>query len=97
MTRVEIIFSQSLEEDVLEALAPIAEAHNYTMIPGVHGRGHSRPKMGDAVWPEENKILIVYCSCEASTALVMAMDDLRGRYPNEGIACFVIHSAGAAN
>ena len=44
MKRIEIIFSQSLEEDVFASLAHIPEAARFSIIPGVRGKGYSVPK-----------------------------------------------------
>jgi hypothetical protein len=91
MKRIEIIFSQAIEEDVLLALKAIPEAQFFTLIPGVKGRGYTTPKMGDAVWPEENELMIIYCmSDEASGQIENAIKKLQGIYTNEGLALFVM-------
>lgn len=91
MRRVEIIFSQSLEEDLLAAFKAIPEASFYTTIPVAHGRGHSTPKMGDAVWPEINKIMILYVEEERTVeAIRKGVAEVQKNYPNEGCAIFVI-------
>ncbi len=91
MKRVEIVFSQSLEEDLFAAFKDIPEAGFFTMIPGVHGKGFSTPKMGDAVWPDLNKIMIIYTDSDAAaTAIERAVATVRDKYPAEGCACFVM-------
>lgn len=91
MKRIEIIFNQSLEEDVLLALKPIAEAQFFTMIPGVHGQGYSNPKQGDSVWPEENSLMIIYCDTDdAAHAIQKAIKKVQEAYAGEGIAFFMI-------
>jgi hypothetical protein len=90
MKRVELIFSQSLEEDVMTMLAPIPGAKFFTLIPGVRGQGNTTPKMGDAVWPQENSLMIIYCEEEDATAIQRVAERIRTAYPDEGCACFVL-------
>lgn len=91
MKRIEIIFSLALEEDILQALKPIPEAQFFTLIPGVKGRGYSTPKMGDAVWPEENELMIIYCmSSPAAAEIEKAVKKLQLQYTTEGLAMFVM-------
>lgn len=89
MKRIEIIFSQALEEDVLAALKKIPDAQYFTLIPGVKGRGYSTPKMGDAVWPEFNELIIIYCPSDSGAEEIEgAVKRIQKRYPTEGIAFF---------
>jgi len=91
MKRIEIIFSQALEEDVFKALKDITEAQFFTLIPGVRGKGYTTPKMGDAVWPEENELMIIYCKdARAATEIEGAINRLQKKYTNEGLAIFVM-------
>ncbi|HKL87063.1 MAG TPA: hypothetical protein VJ861_12085 [Treponemataceae bacterium] len=91
MKRIEIIFNQSLEEDVLLALKPFPEAQFFTMIPGVHGQGYSTPKQGDAIWPEENSLMIIYCnSDEVAHNIQKAIKKVQDVYKDEGIAFFMM-------
>ena len=91
MKRIEIIFNQSLEEDVLLALKPFPEAQFYTMIPGVHGKGYSTPKMGDSIWPEENCLMIIYCeSDDVAYNMKEAIKKVQDDYTGEGIAFFMM-------
>jgi hypothetical protein len=88
MKRVEVIFSQALEDEILTALAPIPEAARYSIIPNVRGRGYTIPKMGDAIWPGINEILIIYCSDAGAKAIEKAVGLVRDESPNEGVAFF---------
>lgn len=89
MNRIEIIYSQPLEEDILEAIKGIPEAKFFTIVPGVHGQGYSVPKMGDPVWPEVNNLMLIYCESDtAADAIAEGVDTVRQRYPNEGLALF---------
>ncbi len=88
MKRVEVIFSQALEDEILSAIAPIPEAAHYTIIPNVRGKGYTVPKMGDAIWPGINEILIVYCSDAGAKAIEHEVSKVREASPNEGVAFF---------
>ena len=89
MNRIEIVFSQALEEDVLAALKKIPDALFFTLIPGVKGRGYSTPNMGDSVWPEFNELIIIYCPSDSGAAEIeAAVGRIRKRFPTEGIAFF---------
>jgi hypothetical protein len=91
MKRIEVIFSQAIEEDVFMALRKIPEAQAFTLIPGVKGKGCSTPKMGDSVWPEFNELMIIYCPTESGAREIAdAVDRIRKRFPTEGIAAFTI-------
>lgn len=91
MKRIEIIFSQAIEDDVRLALKPIPEAQFFTLIPGVRGQGYTTPKMGDAVWPEENEILIIYCMSDETTSRIeAAIYLLQKKYTAEGLAIFIM-------
>lgn len=90
MKRVEIIFSQSIEDDILESLKDIPAAQFFTLIPGVRGQGYSTPKMGSSVWPEVNELMIVYCDDESARAIESRLGKVRERYPNEGLAIFTL-------
>ncbi len=93
MKRIEIIFSQAIDEDVILALKPIPEAQFFTLIPSVRGQGYTTPKMGDAVWPEENEIIIIYCmNDDAADRIETAIKKLQGKYTAEGLAIFIMES-----
>lgn len=90
MKRIEIMFSQAIEEDVFRELKPIPEARFFTLIPGVKGQGYTTPKMGDAVWPEINELMIIYCDDGAVPLIEEKIALVKKRYPNEGLAFFVL-------
>jgi hypothetical protein len=90
MLRFEIIANNAVEEDIMEALIKSGAGKFYTRLNNVHGSGYSDPKMGDPVWPEENFILIIYCSDEEGKTVVSSVESVRGKFPNEGIRCFCI-------
>ena len=89
LKRVELIFSAAVEEDFMEGFKKKKIASHFTKISGVTGAGFSNPKLGDAVWPQLNEMIIVYCAKDEAEKIIGLAKDLRGRYPTEGIACFV--------
>jgi len=88
MIRVEIIANRSVEENILEALAKEGVAKFYTKIPNAFGVGACGPRMGDAVWPEENFVLIVWCEKEEAKGIEKAIKDVKQKFPGEGIKLF---------
>lgn len=88
MTRLEIIANRSVEEDIMEALKKASAETMYTKIPVVHGEGHSSPKQGDPVWPEENFLLIIYCKKPEADKIKAVIKSLKTRFSGEGIKLF---------
>jgi hypothetical protein len=90
MRRVEIIAAQAIQEDLLDALVHYDVPMKYTIIPTVHGRGRTNPKLGDEVWPEENFILLIYCQEEILDRIEQALTLVKKKYDHEGIGYFVL-------
>lgn len=90
MIRIEIIANHSVEENILDALAREGAGKFYTKIPNVYGVGHAGPRMGDAVWPEENFALIIWCDQAEANAIKRAIDSIKQKFPGEGIKLFGI-------
>jgi nitrogen regulatory protein PII len=90
MIRIEIIANHSVEENVLEALAKEQVGKFYTKIPSVFGIGSEGPRMGDAVWPEENFSLIIWCEEEEARGIQKAITKVKEQFPGEGIKLFGI-------
>nr|AGS52846.1 hypothetical protein [uncultured bacterium contig00011] len=88
MIRVEIIANQSVEENILEALAKEEAGKYYTKFPNIWGVGTSGPRMGDAVWPEENFALVIWCEEEEAQAIARAVASVKEKFPDEGIKLF---------
>jgi len=88
MIRVEIIANHSVEENILEALAQAQVGKYYTKIPNIFGVGSSGPRMGDAVWPEENFALVIWCEKEEALAIKRVVDSVKKKFPDEGIKIF---------
>ena len=90
MTRLEIIANNTVEEDIREALSRIDADFGYTRLNNVHGRGHSDPKRGDAVWPEENFVFIIYTDDDKAMAFVDSIRHLKEKFTKEGIKIFAL-------
>ena len=89
MKRLEIIFSQSIDEDFIQKCAQKDVGKHYTKIPSVLGCGYSDPKMGNEIWPQFNTMYIIYCSEDEEKIIVSIIEELRKEYVGEGISCFV--------
>ncbi|MDR2374835.1 MAG: hypothetical protein LBD96_00180 [Treponema sp.] len=88
MIRVEIIANHSVEENILEAFSREGVGKFYTKYPNVFGIGNSGPRMGDAVWPEENLALVVWCEEDEARGIAQAVDEVKKQFPDEGIRVF---------
>lgn len=88
LQRLEIIMSQSIEEDFVTAFMKEDTGRMFTKLPMVMGRGVTDPKMGDAVWPQLNCMYIIICTKEQATVVKSIIDKLHREYPKEGLACF---------
>jgi hypothetical protein len=90
MIRIEIIANHSVEENILEALAKEQVGKYYTKYPNILGVGSSGPRMGDAVWPEANFSLVIYCELEEARGIQRAVAKIKQQFPGEGIKLFGI-------
>jgi hypothetical protein len=88
MLRIEIIANHSVEENILEALGEEGAAKYYTRYPNLHGVGSSGPRMGDAIWPEENFALVVWCEEAEALRIERAVKKVKELFPEEGIKIF---------
>ena len=88
MRRIEIIANHSVEENVLESLKEHGVGKYYTLYPNVTGVGSCGPRMGDAVWPELNLALVIWCEEEEARGIALAIEDVKKKYPDEGIKIF---------
>ena len=89
LVRVEIIFSQAVEEDIFELFRSEKVGYHFSKRNNVTGAGISNPKLGDAIWPQLNEMLVIYCEKEESEKIVEVVQKVREHYPAEGIACFI--------
>lgn len=90
--RVEIIFSQAVEEDFIERFKEQKVGAKYTKLANVMGAGFSNPRLGDAIWPQLNMMYIIYCSEDDCKKIIAIVEALREQYMGEGIACFISES-----
>ena len=90
MIRLEIIANHSVEENILEALVKADAGKYYTKYPGILGVGKAGPRMGDAVWPEENFVLVIWCEEAEARAIQRAIATVKEKFPDEGIKLFGI-------
>ena len=91
--RVEIIANQSVEENILDAFKYEGVGKYYTKFSNIYGVGTSGPRMGDAVWPEENFALVIWCEEEEIRGIVRAVEFVKKKFPGEGIKIFGLPAA----
>jgi hypothetical protein len=88
MIRIEIIANHSVEENILEALKKEDAGKYYTKFPSILGVGSAGSRMGDAIWPEENFAMVIWCEEEEAHAIKRAVDSVKEKFPGEGIKLF---------
>ena len=88
MIRLEIIANQSVEENILDAFKYEGVGKHYTKFPDIYGVGSKGPRMGDAVWPEVNFVLVIWCEEEEARGIERAVEYVKKRFPDEGIKIF---------
>lgn len=88
MIRVEIYINFGLESELLDAFKSEKIAEHYSRIGNVLGCGFTEPKMGDSVWPQVNSQFIIYCSEDEAKKIKSIVNDIREKYPNDGISIF---------
>ena len=90
MIRLEIIANNTVEQDIKDALGTEVEDLRFSRLGGVHGQGRQVPRQGDGVWPEENFMLIIYCSEDNARSYVRGIRKVKERFPQEGIKIFAL-------
>ncbi|MCL2129290.1 MAG: hypothetical protein FWH35_02940 [Treponema sp.] len=93
MIRIEIIANHSVEENILDALKFEGVGKYYTRFPSIFGVGSAGPRMGDAIWPEENFALVIWCEEEEARKVQNAVNFVKERFPDEGIKLFGMPAA----
>jgi hypothetical protein len=88
MIRIEIVANHSVEENILDALKDHGVGKFYTRYPNLHGIGSAGPHMGDAIWPEENFAMVVWCEDEEARGIEQAIARVKEQFPNEGVKLF---------
>ena len=87
--RVELIFSEALEEDFDQIFKEEKIGKHFTKIANVMGAGYNNPHLGDSVWPQLNTMYIIYCGEDEARKIYDVVVRLRKKYLTEGIACFM--------
>ncbi|GMO48838.1 MAG: hypothetical protein Ta2G_05210 [Termitinemataceae bacterium] len=93
--RIEVIANHSVEENIFDEFTVEGVCKHYTKLNNQHGVGTSGPRMGDAVWPEENFILTVWCEEEEALGIERALKRVKARFPGEGIKMFGLHEVSS--
>jgi len=88
MIRVELIANHSVEENIMDALKEEGVGKFYTKYPNILGVGSSGPRMGDAIWPEENFALVIWCDEAEAAGIARAAAVVKEKFPQEGIKVF---------
>ncbi len=88
MRRLEVIANQSVQDDIIEGLSAVVPGFQYTVISPAHGAGLRKKKLGTVVWPETNFVLVSYMDGSDAQAARGFLEDLKRRFPEEGIAFF---------
>jgi len=88
MIRVELIANHSVEENINDALKFEGVGKYYTKYPSIIGVGSSGPRMADAVWPEENFVMVFWCEEEEARGIERAVASVKKEFPGEGIKLF---------
>jgi hypothetical protein len=92
MKRIEIIANKSVQENILQSLETRIEEFAYTLIPVAHGRGKAGQRLGTAIWPEENCMIISYLTYEQAVVAKSLVEEVKARFPQEGIAMFFVEA-----
>lgn len=69
MKRIEIIFEESNENEIMMILRQ-ARVENYTRFHGVTGRGASGEKLGNAIGPGINSVIVIFVDEETAGRVV---------------------------
>jgi hypothetical protein len=96
MIRLEIIANHSVEENILDAMKDAGVGKFYTRYSNVFGVGSAGPRMGDAIWPEENFALVIWCEEDEARDIAAAVATVKAQFPDEGIKVFGLPSETAA-
>ncbi len=89
MKRIEIVISQSIEEDFFALCRKRNVGKSYSRINDVCGEGCQVPKMGTPVWPQLNNMLIIVCSDSEASEIAEIIIELRAEFPDDGVFCSV--------
>ncbi|MBN1523246.1 MAG: hypothetical protein JW904_02080 [Spirochaetales bacterium] len=88
--RVEITGNRSVQEDLFEMLEKKKLSSHYTLITEALGNGNSGPRRGDAIWPEENFVVVIYCDKATAKEIRAIVDSVKEHFPDEGLKMFAV-------
>lgn len=89
MVRLELFANRSVEDEIMDQLHLIGCRH-FTKIPIAYGEGNREPKQGDAIWPEINFIMIIYCEESEVDMISTAIRAVKNKFNAEGIRLFKV-------
>lgn len=89
MVRLELIANRSVEDEIMDQLNLI-DCRHFTHIPIAYGKGNRDPKQGDAIWPEINFVMIIYCDESKVELIKTAVNAIKIKFPAEGIRLFKV-------
>ncbi|MBN2625076.1 MAG: hypothetical protein JXA95_00315 [Spirochaetales bacterium] len=89
MKRLEIIANQAIEEDIIDVLDSSGYGESFTYLHPVFGRGRKGRREGSAVWPETNVMFLIYIDSEHAAQIMTKMGELKKKFPQEGIKCWL--------
>ena len=92
MKRMEVVANSSVESDIIEALEKVIPDFYYTLLPEIHGKGRTRYKFGDSVWPELNFLIISYLDDYFAIKAKEALIKIKKGFPDEGIKFFIMEA-----
>ncbi len=90
-SRIEIIANQSIEEDIIEILESNIPGIQYTLEENIYGKGRTSRKLGTVIWPEMNFKITIYSSKENVNDIENYIEQIKERFPKEGISSFIIN------
>ena len=93
MNRLEIIMDQTIEDIFLEHLYRKLPEAAFSLHRETLGNGASGPRMGTAVWPEENSLFVIYSAQRETDIVRSILREMRDAHPDNGLAAFVIPGA----
>lgn len=93
MNRIEIICDATIEAELRKRLHEAGDTVYYTSTSPVQGRGIKGQRQGDAVWPEENALFVIYTDQDGAVEVRKALNEIRRRFPRSGVAAFSLESA----
>jgi hypothetical protein len=82
-----------VQENILQSLETHIEEFSYTLIPVAHGKGKAGARLGTAIWPEENCMIITYVTDQQAAAAKSLVAEIKAHFPQEGIAMFFMDAS----